>query len=53
LRLLVPGRSAPEIAEALVVAPSTVRTHLKSIYAKLGVHGRVQAIARARELKLV
>jgi LuxR family maltose regulon positive regulatory protein len=52
LRLLVAGRSAPEIAEALVVAPSTVRTHLKSIYGKLDAHSRDQAIARARELKL-
>jgi LuxR family maltose regulon positive regulatory protein len=53
LRLLIAGRSAPEIAEALIVAPSTVRTHLKSIYGKLDAHTRVQAIARARELKLV
>lgn len=53
LRLLVAGRSGPEIAEALVVAPSTVRTHLKSIYGKLDAHSRDQAIARARELKLV
>jgi LuxR family maltose regulon positive regulatory protein len=53
LRLLVAGRSGPQIAEALVVAPSTVKTHLKSLYAKLDVHSRDQAIARARELKLV
>jgi LuxR family transcriptional regulator, maltose regulon positive regulatory protein len=53
LQLLVGGRSAPEIAEALVVAPSTVRTHLKSIYGKLDAHSREQAIARARKLKLV
>ena len=53
LRLLVAGRSGPEIAEALVVAPSTVKTHLKSIYGKLDVHGRDQAMARARELKLL
>jgi DNA-binding CsgD family transcriptional regulator len=30
-----------------------VRTHLKSIYGKLDAHSRDQAIARARELKLV
>jgi LuxR family maltose regulon positive regulatory protein len=53
LRLLVAGRSGPEVAEALVVAHSTVRTHLKRIYGKLDVHNRAQAIARARELKLV
>jgi len=53
LRLLALGRSGPEIAEVLVVAPSTIKTHLKSIYAKLDVHSRHQAILRARELKLV
>src|SRR5262249_1199774 len=52
LRLLVAGRSGPPIAEALVVAPSTIKTHLKNLYAKLDVHSRDQAIARARELKL-
>jgi LuxR family maltose regulon positive regulatory protein len=53
LQLLVAGRSSPEIAAALIVAPSTVRTHLKSIYGKLDVHSRDQAIARVRQLKLV
>jgi LuxR family maltose regulon positive regulatory protein len=53
LRLLVAGRSGPQIAEALVVAPSTVKTHLKSLYAKLDVHSRDQAVVRARELKLL
>jgi LuxR family maltose regulon positive regulatory protein len=51
--LLVAGRSGPEIADALVVAPSTVKTHLKSIYGKLDVHSRDQAIARVRELRLL
>jgi LuxR family maltose regulon positive regulatory protein len=53
LRLLVAGCSGPEIAETLVVAPSTVRTHVKSIYGKLDVHTREQAIARATELKFL
>lgn len=53
LRLLVAGCSGPQIADALVVAPSTVRTHLKSIYGKLDVHSRDQAISRVRELKLL
>jgi LuxR family maltose regulon positive regulatory protein len=53
LRLLALGRSGPEIADVLVVAPSTIKTHLKSIYAKLDVHSRHQAIVRARELDLV
>lgn len=39
------GRSTREIAQALWVQPSTVRKHLENIYAKLGVHGRTEAIA--------
>jgi LuxR family maltose regulon positive regulatory protein len=52
LRLLVEGLSAPEIAQELVVAPSTVRSHLKAIYRKLEVHGRHEAVERARALGL-
>ena len=53
LRLLSAGLNAPEIADELYVAASTVRSHLKSIYRKLDVHSRDQAISRARELNLV
>ena len=41
LRYLVRGKSAAEIAGALVVSKSTVLTHTKRIYAKLDVHSRV------------
>jgi LuxR family transcriptional regulator, maltose regulon positive regulatory protein len=53
LRLLMTGMSAPEIAAELYVSPSTVRTHLKSLYRKLDVHSRDQAIQRAKELNLI
>jgi LuxR family transcriptional regulator, maltose regulon positive regulatory protein len=53
LRLLGAGLSSPEIAREMFVAPSTVRSHLKSIYRKLDVHSRDQAIARARDLDLL
>jgi ATP/maltotriose-dependent transcriptional regulator MalT len=36
-----------------VLAVGTVKAHVHTIYGKLGVRGRVQAIARARELNLV
>jgi LuxR family maltose regulon positive regulatory protein len=53
LRLLGTARTIPEIAAQLIVAESTVRSHVKSIYGKLGVHSRYQAIARAREIGLL
>jgi LuxR family maltose regulon positive regulatory protein len=53
LRLLAAGLSNPEIAEELVVAVSTVRSHCKSIYGKLGVHKRWDALQRAHELQLI
>ena len=53
LALLAQGRSSQEIADQLVVAVSTVKTHIHHIYAKLQVGGRVRAIARARELGLL
>lgn len=53
LRLVAAGRSNQEIAQALIVSPNTVKTHLKNIYAKLGAGSRTQAIARARELGLL
>jgi LuxR family maltose regulon positive regulatory protein len=42
-----------EIADQLVVSPSTVKTHTLNIYRKLDVHGRKQAVARARELSIL
>lgn len=53
LRLLATGRTNEAIASDLVVARSTVKWHVAHIYRKLGVTGRVQAIARARELRLI
>jgi DNA-binding CsgD family transcriptional regulator len=45
---LARGRSNTEIAERLMVAPTTVRKHLENIYAKLGVNTRTAAIAAIR-----
>ena len=53
LRLLAAGQAGPAIADALVVGRSTIKTHLKNIYGKLGVHSRDQALARAHELHLL
>jgi LuxR family maltose regulon positive regulatory protein len=53
LRLLRTELSVPEIAHELVVAASTVRSHTKSIYNKLGVNNRRAAVNRAGELNLI
>jgi LuxR family transcriptional regulator, maltose regulon positive regulatory protein len=53
LLLLGTELSAPDIAEQLYVAPSTVRSHIKSLYAKLDVHNRGEAVARAQDLNLI
>jgi LuxR family maltose regulon positive regulatory protein len=53
LQLLAKGLSNKEIAARLVVAPSTVKQHLKNIYGKLDVHSRTQAVARGQELALL
>ena len=42
-----------EIAEELVIAASTVRSHIKHIYGKLDAHSRYEAVGRAKELGLV
>jgi LuxR family maltose regulon positive regulatory protein len=53
LRFLPSNLSAPEIAAELYVSTSTVKTHMRHIYVKLGVHGRSKAVALARELGLL
>jgi LuxR family maltose regulon positive regulatory protein len=53
LRLFGTDLSGPQIANQLVVALSTVRTHTKSIYRKLGVNNRRAAVRRAAELGLM
>ena len=47
LELVALGRSNAQIADAMVISTGTVRKHLERIYAKLGVHSRTEAAARA------
>jgi DNA-binding CsgD family transcriptional regulator len=53
LRLIDQGLTNAQVADRLVVAQSTVKTHINNIYSKMGVQTRVQALNRARELKLI
>jgi LuxR family maltose regulon positive regulatory protein len=53
LRYLPTNLRSPEIASELFVSLNTIRTHLRNVYAKLGVHSRTDAVKRARELGLL
>jgi DNA-binding NarL/FixJ family response regulator len=49
LRLLAAGLTNSAIAERLVLSPKTVRNHVSTIFSKLHVAGRAEAIIKARE----
>jgi LuxR family maltose regulon positive regulatory protein len=53
LRYLPTNLSTPEIARELSLSVHTVRTHVRHLFAKLGVHGRAEAVERARGLGLL
>jgi LuxR family maltose regulon positive regulatory protein len=52
LRLLRSDLSGPDIARELTVSLNTMRSHTKSIYSKLGVNSRREAVRRADQLDL-
>jgi LuxR family maltose regulon positive regulatory protein len=53
LQLIAAGKSNRRIATELFVSVGTVKTHINNLYRKLDAHSRTQALARARELKLL
>jgi DNA-binding NarL/FixJ family response regulator len=53
LRLVGRGRSNTEIAGALFISETTVKTHLSRLFTKLGVHDRTQAVVAAYETGLI
>ncbi|MFL9906321.1 LuxR C-terminal-related transcriptional regulator [Paraburkholderia sp. RL17-337-BIB-A] len=53
VELIAEGQSNKEIARALGITPETVKSHVKSIFVKLAVDKRAQAVARAQALGLV
>jgi LuxR family maltose regulon positive regulatory protein len=53
LTLIAEGLSNKEVARSLDIGPETVKSHLKSVFTKLGVEKRAQAVSRAQTLGLV
>jgi DNA-binding NarL/FixJ family response regulator len=53
LRLVARGMTSAQIAGELHLSVNTVRSYVQSILSKLGVHTRIEALARARRLRLI
>jgi len=53
LHLMALGRTNKEIAQQLTVAPGTIKAHTASIYRKLDVANRTEAVACARQLSIL
>ncbi len=53
LRMMAEGAASRDIASRLGISYTTVRTHIRSLGSKLGVHSKLEAIVKARELALV
>jgi LuxR family maltose regulon positive regulatory protein len=53
LRLVVAGLSNSEIADQLIIATSTVKSHINRIYGKLEVENRAQAVIKTQDLALL
>lgn len=52
LELIIAGHSNAEIANALFLSVSTVKSHISNLYAKMDVKRRTQAIAKAKQLHI-
>jgi len=53
LRLMAGGANTKALAERLHVSPATIRNHAQNIFAKLGVHSRLEAVAHASQHRLL
>ncbi|HWX46067.1 MAG TPA: response regulator transcription factor [Solirubrobacteraceae bacterium] len=50
LSLIAQGASNEEIARELALSPNTIKFHVRALYARLGVHNRVEATLRYRQM---
>lgn len=53
LRMLAAGAGTRDIADSLSISPLTVRTHVRNVLRKLGVHGRLEAVMTALRDQLI
>jgi LuxR family maltose regulon positive regulatory protein len=53
LTLMAEGTPSREIATRLGITYATVRSHIRSMGGKLGVHSKHEAVLKARELALI
>ena len=53
LKLIAENLMNQEIADKLFISVNTVKTHLKNINLKLGVESRLEAVTKAKELRLI
>jgi len=53
VHLMAGGLSNKEIAQQLIVAPETVKAHMRNIYRKLKVNRRIEAVMKAKQLRLL
>ena len=53
LGYLADGLNTSQIAERLWLSPATVRNHVSGIFAALQCHSRLEAVAKARQLRLL
>jgi LuxR family maltose regulon positive regulatory protein len=53
LHYIAEGLSNPEIATRLYLSPNTLKAHAQNIFMKLDVHNRLQAVSKAKELRLI
>lgn len=53
LEQLSKGLNYNQIAENLILSPSTIRKHIENIYTKLQVHNKLEAVEKAKKNKLI